>query len=41
MNKGEEGERPAADKKIAEVPYPPSDPVFGKNDGLMKIWKHH
>jgi uncharacterized protein YjlB len=39
MNKGKESERPRADEKIASVPFPDEDPLFGKNEGLVKIWK--
>lgn len=39
MNRGEEGERPKADKNIALVPVPDADPVLGKDEGLPKIWK--
>lgn len=36
--KGESGERPAADKNIAGLPIPEFDPLFGKGEGLSKIW---
>lgn len=36
--KGVAGERPAADKNIAALPIPASDPLLGKNQGLTKIW---
>ncbi|TDE17467.1 cupin [Dyadobacter psychrotolerans] len=36
--KGEAGERPFADQRIAAVPIPESDPLLGKNKGLSKIW---
>lgn len=39
INKGEEGERPAADKNIAAVPMPDADPLQGKEKGLREIWK--
>lgn len=38
MNTGKESERPEADKNIAEVPLPQSDPVEGKEGGLRSIW---
>ena len=38
--KGELGERPAADANILKVALPENDPVFGKADGLLIIWKH-
>ncbi|HKZ65676.1 MAG TPA: hypothetical protein VJ111_04945 [Chitinophagaceae bacterium] len=33
------GERPQADENIAAVPIPAQDPLMGKNNGLLKIWK--
>jgi uncharacterized protein YjlB len=36
--KGEPGERPKADKNIAALPVPDSDPLFGNAKGLRKIW---
>lgn len=38
MNKGEIGEKPIVNKNIEKVPIPASDPVFGKNEGLVLIW---
>ena len=38
MNYGKEGERPEADKNIARVPLPPTDPVYGKEGPLRKAW---
>ena len=35
---GKEGERPAADKRIAQVPLPDNDPVLGKEGGVVKFW---
>lgn len=35
---GEEGERPKADERIAQVPFPESDPVLGTG-GIMDYWK--
>lgn len=39
MNRGQAGERPQADENIASVPIPDADPIFGKDEGLAKIWK--
>lgn len=39
MNYGREGERPNADKRIANVPLPEKDPVFGTKGGIMLYWK--
>lgn len=36
--KGIIGERPKADENIAAVPFPDNDPLFGKSDGLVKLW---
>ena len=36
--KGEPGERPQADKNIAALPIPKTDPLFGKDRGLTTIW---
>jgi uncharacterized protein YjlB len=36
--KGEPGDRPKADNNIAALPIPTTDPLFGKNGGLTKIW---
>jgi uncharacterized protein YjlB len=38
MQYGKPGERPKADEDIAVVPIPDHDPLFGKKDGLLKIW---
>lgn len=38
MNYGKPGERPFADRNIAKVPLPGSDPVFGKVAGIVKLW---
>ncbi|SMO66919.1 cupin domain-containing protein [Gracilimonas mengyeensis] len=38
LKTGKPGERPQADKNIAEVPIPETDPVVGKNGGLVEIW---
>jgi uncharacterized protein YjlB len=39
MNYGKPGERPAADKNIAKVPLPTTDPVYGADGPLVKGWK--
>lgn len=39
LNRGEKGERPGTDKNIAAVPFPSTDPLLGKEGGLMTIWK--
>ena len=38
LNRGLEGERPLADKNIAALPIPVTDPLFGKNGGLTSVW---
>lgn len=37
--KGEAGERPRADKNIASVPLPASDPVNGVSGPLGELWR--
>jgi|SRR5688572_875383 len=37
--KGEPGERPNADKNIAALPIPDSDPLLGTSDGLRRLWQ--
>lgn len=39
LNKGLPAERPKTDKNIQAVPIPTADPLFGKEQGLVKIWK--
>ncbi|MGD9328917.1 MAG: cupin domain-containing protein [Cyclobacteriaceae bacterium] len=39
MNYGKEGERPAADENISNVPYPKNDPVYGESGPLKLYWK--
>jgi len=39
IKRGLDGERPQADKNIEAVPIPVTDPLLGKNKGLVKIWK--
>ncbi|MEF8793868.1 hypothetical protein [Thiohalorhabdus sp.] len=38
MNRGEPGERPAADHHIAAVPLPDADPVLGADGPLLRHW---
>jgi uncharacterized protein YjlB len=35
---GKRGERPGADERMARVPIPGSDPVFGAQGGLLNSW---
>ena len=37
--RGRDGERPEADKNIARVPLPTSDPVYGESGPLIALWK--
>ncbi len=37
---GKPGERPAADRRIAEVPLPETDPVAGREGPLPAIWSN-
>ncbi|HEX8269324.1 MAG TPA: cupin domain-containing protein [Flavobacterium sp.] len=37
--KGEDGDRPKADENINKVPIPDNDPIYGKMEGLLAIWK--
>ncbi len=39
MHEGKEEERPDVDKRIAKVPLPDKDPVFGESGPLQKHWK--
>ena len=39
MNYGNPDERPQTDENIRKVPVPKSDPLLGKDSGLIKIWK--
>ena len=39
MNYGKAGERPKADNNIDSLPLPGSDPVYGLNGGLLKLWQ--
>lgn len=36
--RGRKGERPAADERIARVPLPKSDPLFGDEGPLVREW---
>ena len=38
LMKGKPDERPQADKNIAALPIPKSDPILGKQDGIPKVW---
>jgi uncharacterized protein YjlB len=38
MNYGREGERPGADERIARVPRPQADPVYGEGGPLDEEW---
>jgi uncharacterized protein YjlB len=37
--RGEAGDRPLADERIAAVPMPPGDPVEGRNGALRRLWE--
>jgi len=37
--RGEPGERPKADQNIAAIPFPATDPLQGKSEGVPKIWQ--
>ncbi len=39
MNYGKPGERPNADVKIARVPLPQMDPVYGAHGPLLEKWR--
>jgi uncharacterized protein YjlB len=36
--RGLPGERPQADRNIAAVPLPETDPIYGADGPLRKIW---
>jgi uncharacterized protein YjlB len=36
--RGEPGERPRADERIANVPLPLKDPLLGKTGSMQKLW---
>jgi uncharacterized protein YjlB len=37
--KGQPGDRPKADENIAAVPRPETDPVMGRDGGLLQLWQ--
>lgn len=37
--RGQPGERPRADKTIAALPIPATDPLLGKSSGLPQLWQ--
>lgn len=39
LMKGKPGERPQADKNIAALPIPESDPLLGKDKGIVEVWR--
>ena len=39
LMKGDEGDRPAADDRIAKVPFPDNDPVLGERGGIIEFWR--
>lgn len=39
MCHGNPDEKPKADQQIAQVPMPASDPVLGRNNGLLALWR--
>jgi hypothetical protein len=41
MKYGHADERPAADERIAHVPLPDADPVYGKDGPLIREWRSH
>lgn len=38
LKKGRDGERPEADRNIANVPLPGADPLQGERGGVVTIW---
>lgn len=38
INTGKPGERPAADHRIAQLPIPEYDPIYGISEGLPMVW---
>lgn len=41
INYGASGERPLVDRNIGSVSIPDTDPIYGKEAGLAKIWPHY
>lgn len=41
MNYGNSGERPLVDRNIGSAQIPNTDPVYGLDGGLVKIWPHY
>ncbi len=39
MQYGKPGERPNADHRIQQVPYPKHDPVYGYSGPLLNLWR--
>lgn len=39
LKTGKEGERPQADRNIAAVPVPATDPLTGREGGVPEIWR--
>lgn len=39
MLRGQRGERPDAERKIAAVPAPPRDPIYGESGPLVVAWR--
>ncbi len=37
--KGNNSERPEADENIKHVPIPQNDPIYGKMEGLVSLWR--
>jgi uncharacterized protein YjlB len=38
--RGQPGERPEADQRIAALPIPENDPIYGAEGPLRQIWRH-
>ena len=36
--RGRKGERPKADERIADVPMPKADPIYGADGPLFRLW---
>lgn len=39
MNYGNQNERPGTDLNIASLPIPDTDPLYGRNDGIVTLWQ--